>query len=347
MSLKPGLYEQVVTEALRRSLSELEPALVKAEHLDEGESHDALAEHIRRYLSWVLKGISGPDKLRKQVEISNQIIGWLADTGSDDSAGLTSVDQSAEKLLSVLDAAGSSSCHPERPDTPLSRGCILTGTRLDPSLESQIKKEIKTADRVDILCSFIKWSGIRTLEDDLKLFTQRPGTRLRVITTSYLGATDLKAIEFLRQLPGTEIRVSYDTRRTRLHAKAYAFHRSTKFGTAYVGSANLSRPALTEGLEWNVKVSQYESPHLWDKVTAAFETYWNDREFASYTEEERPRLQQALQSERGKGADSFLPSLDVRPYPFQQEILDHLEAESKGSGDSGTLWSLPPELAKL
>lgn len=332
MSLKPGLYEQVVTEALRKSISELKPALVKAERLDEGESHDVLAEHLQRYLSWVLKGISGPDRLQRQVEVCNRIISWLADAGRDDTADLTAVDPAAETLLSVLDAADAMSNHPERPDTPLSRGCILTGTRVDPSLESQIKKEIRTADRVDILCSFIKWTGIRTLEDDLKSFTHRSGARLRVITTSYLGATDLKAIEFLRQLPNTEIRVSYDTRRTRLHAKAYTFHRDTGFGTAYVGSANLSRPALTEGLEWNVKVSQYESPHLWEKVTAAFETYWNDQEFAAYSEEERPRLRDALQAERGQGDEPYALKLDLRPYPFQQEILDHLAAERQLQG---------------
>ena len=81
-------------------------------------------------------------------------------------------------------------------------------------------QEIVSADCVDILCSFIKWSGIRILESALRMFTARDNSRLRIITTSYMGATDLKAIQFLSTLPNTEIKVSYDTHRTRLHAKA-------------------------------------------------------------------------------------------------------------------------------
>ena len=80
--------------------------------------------------------------------------------------------------------------------------------------------------------------------------------------------TDLKAIEFLRALPNTEVRVSYDTHRTRLHAKAYIIRRNSDFGSAYIGSANLSQAALTDGLEWTVKVSQHEQAYLWEKAIA-------------------------------------------------------------------------------
>ena len=88
-----------------------------------------------------------------------------------------------------------------------------------------------------------------------------------------MGATDLRAVDLLHSLPNTEIRVSYDTRRTRLHAKAYIIHRKSGFGVAYVGSSNLSQAAMTDGLEWNVKISQRESPHLWEKISGTFETY--------------------------------------------------------------------------
>ena len=159
------------------------------------------------------------------------------------------------RLLGVRTGGPDGDRRHERPDTPLALGCLLAGTRLDPSLVSQLRKELASADRVDILCSFIKWSGLRILEDDLRAFTARTGARLRVLTTSYMGATDLKAVDLLQTLERTEVRVSYDTHRTRLHAKAYLFHRDSGFSTAYVGSANLSRPALTEGLEWTVKVA--------------------------------------------------------------------------------------------
>ena len=130
-------------------------------------------------------------------------------------------------------------------------------------------------------------------------------------------------------LSNTEVRVSYDTHRTRLHAKAYLFYRESGFGAAYIGSANMSRPALTEGLEWTVKVSQYESPLLWDRVSGTFETYWQDGEFLAYQASDRDRLKIALESERRgqeqADADTFL--FDLRPHEFQREILERLEAE--------------------
>lgn len=325
-----GIYEQVVNQLLDKRLDLLDPASTKVDlkELDPGDSHSTLSQYLYLVVRGALEKLEGSSRIEAQIDLCNRIVRLLYPESSAHAATDFTVSEKALQLLAVARGAGLTTSTKDRPDTPLSLNCLLTGTRQDPSLVSQLKKEVLTADQIDILCSFVKWSGIRILENELREFTSRPNSQLRIITTTYMGATDPKALEFLRSLPRTTLRVSFDTHRTRLHAKAYVFHRHTGFGAAYVGSANLSHAALTEGLEWNVKVSQYDSGHLWEKIIATFESYWNDAEFQLYTADQESRLRQAIASERsGLAEDDTAPQFDLRPYVFQQEILEKLKAE--------------------
>lgn len=327
--LKRGLYEQVINKSLDRELERSDDIAASTGKLDTAEAPQILSHYISELVEKGLRQVSSDD-ISGQLSLANRIVSAIADvTGDSDFDGM-SVAERAEQLLAVAEKKNSLTAvtgefSPVRPETSLAASSLFTGSIHEPSMMSELKKEIQSADRVDMLVSFVKWSGLRLIIDELSEFTQRGG-KLRVITTSYMGATDVKAVEELRKLPNTDIRISYDTKRTRLHAKAYVFWRETGFSTAYVGSSNLSNAAISSGLEWNLKITAHDQPSTLDKINATFESYWNSHEFAPYSENDVQKLSQALSAEKysGETADYLF---DINPYPYQQEILDRLKAE--------------------
>ena len=332
--LSPGLYEQVINTALNRELSEILDARKSVAPIDRAEASKVLAQYLADVVQKGLENVAdnGGD-ISTQIGLANQIVTLIQNTTQEADFASLSVDQRAEQLLALLReqdprlAVGKTAADLSRPETSIAQSSLFTGAIHEPQMYTELKKEIVSADRIDMLVSFIKWSGLRLLIDELREFTQNGG-ELRIITTSYMGATDVKAIEELRKLPNTKIKVSYDTKRTRLHAKTYVFYRDTGFTTAYVGSSNLSNAAISSGLEWNVKVTRRDLPETIDKIAATFESYWNSSEFEYYSEGQKERLARALKAEKYFDANNAeFYTLDITPYSYQQEILDKLEAE--------------------
>jgi len=340
-----GLHERLSSPALHKELERL--GLVDLarwrDKLDQEEVSAAIYAHLSRVLSVAFLELRERDRaawegaMESVKEALNQVdypFASLADEFPDlPLRELTEIVRPEKQTVKAHATI--------RPDMPLALSGLLTGSRHSPSLIGQIDKELASADRADWLVSFIKFSGLRALKSRLQRFTDQDsidgGPRLRIATTCYLGATDLKAIELLLGLPNTEVRMSFDTHRTRLHAKAYLFHRNTGFGTAYVGSANVSRVALDEGLEWTARISQYELSHVWRQIQTGFETHWSDEnEFEPIGIEDLPRLEEALASERRtKPGDSSRSwhFLDLKPHAFQQEILDVIAEERQAGLD--------------
>lgn len=335
--LKTGLYEQVINRIISQQLDSVDK-LIQTAPIDPAESSKILSKYIKEVIEKGLDNVrdNGGD-IDNQMTLINKLVEVIENETSESIFSELQVDERAHQLLALLNKTDTiyaleNKADIIRPETSLVFSSLFTGAIHEPSLFSELKKEILSSNRLDMLVSFIKWSGLRLIIDELNSFTKNGG-QLRIITTSYMGATDVKAIEELSKLSNTEIKISYDTKRTRLHAKTYIFYRETGFTTAYIGSSNLSNAAISSGLEWNVKVTAKDLPETFKKIDATFDSYWNSNEFEYYTGEQIQRLEMALQAEKYSETNNPLQYLfDIRPYPYQQEILDRLEAERKVRG---------------
>ncbi|HJV46436.1 MAG TPA: DUF3427 domain-containing protein [Bacillota bacterium] len=337
--MKQGLYEQIINQETFKKLSTLDSSIydIGKEPLDAEEARKLLSNYLftvtRRALKIVREQSNDEEAVLAQIRTCNEILSTLKEALDEEELERLKLDEQGEILTYVYSKINNSKAMKgskiTRPATPLSQSSLFTGSHSEPNMMNELKQEILSADRVDFLVSFIKWSGLRCMIEQLEQFTSNGG-QLRVITTTYMEATDYKAIMELSKLPHTEIKISFDTDRTRLHAKAYVFKRDTGFTTAYVGSSNLSNPALTSGLEWNLKVTEKDSYDVLRKIEATFESYWNDREFKSFSKgdnEQLQQLRQALSKKKEQDKEALHFHFDIMPYDYQKEVLEKLEAQ--------------------
>ncbi|MFN4763189.1 DUF3427 domain-containing protein [Gillisia sp. Q332] len=335
MSFETGLYEQLITKLVSNKLEDIDSQKfhISETVLDKQEASQYLSLYLAETIKYALNEIKEKDRPLKQIELSNKIINLLVKELQNVELSNNLIEIEGRILQAVFSKLDFPFSNLEArlkeitPYTRLSQSELFTGNNVGISLESELRKEILSSDEISWIVSFIKYSGIRIFKKELEEFT-KSGRKLKIITTSYMGATDVKAIEYLSSLPNTEIKVSYNSEHERLHAKAYLFLRSSGFHTGYIGSSNLSRSALTNGLEWNLKVTTKEIGHIIDKFQKTFETYWEDPEFEPYLHgKDRTKLSQALKRQSNFGLGKISAFFDLKPYPYQEEILSKLQAE--------------------
>jgi superfamily II DNA or RNA helicase len=334
--MNQGIYEELVTKLINIKLGELDQDTfqIKKTSIDKSEAAQILSQHIAKTIKHAFTLIKGEDILETQIKIANKIILFLKDELNKEDFVDDLIETEGKILKAVFTKVDAHFTDLDlhlaeiTPYTRLIHSELFTGGNSGTTLESELRKEILSSDRIDLLVSFIKWKGIRILERELREFTSRGG-KLRVITTTYIGATDAKAVDFLASLENTEVKVSYNTGNERLHAKAYLFHRNTGFHTAYIGSSNFSRSALTDGLEWNLKVTTKEVGHIIDKFKKTFEAYWQNADFELYDKNvHSEKLVDALKQGKFSKEYTFTTAyFDIKPFPYQNEILEKLEVE--------------------
>lgn len=331
-----GIYEEIVTKLVKNKIEQLDPDkfYIKEVPIDKAEASEMLTLRLSQTIKYALNTLKGDNILEQQIEIANKIIHFLRDEIKREEFNQDIIATEGKILKAVFEKVDAHfrdlDLHLKEitPYTRLSHSELFTGGNSDTTLESELRKEILSSNRIDLLVSFIKWKGIIILEHALRKFTEAGG-KLRVITTTYMGATDYKAIELLSSLPNTEVRISYNTGNERLHAKAYLFFRNTGFHTGYIGSSNFSRSALTDGLEWNLKVTTKEVSHIIDKFQKTFESYWQSNDFESFDAAlHGEKLKTSLnQGKSSKGYELNTTYFDIKPFPYQNEILEKLLVE--------------------
>lgn len=331
MQILAGIYEQVINQVIDNELKEidLDENIIDKTSIDSAEAQHILSEYLAQVIEKGLLRIREQykdDSKYAQIKACNEIIAKLSEITNSEDILDWKIGADGQQLLAILHKT-KQQLKDRRPTTSLAISTLFTGSKVEPSMVSELKKEIATADKIDMLVSFIKWSGLRLIFDDLIDFTKEH--KLRIITTSYMGATDPKALDELARLPNTEIKISYNTKRTRLHAKAYMFYRNSGFSTAYIGSSNLSSAAIGYGLEWNVKATKQDMPHVLRNMSATFDSYWNSNEFEEFSINDMEKFIKAIKTEysNDNGNDDIV--FKIEPYSFQKEILEKLETERK------------------
>ena len=316
-----GLYESLITEALESHLSTLSPHLTpRRTSLHEAEAADRLSLHLARVVERAIASLDKADRVATGTALARRLVEVVIESTAANTLSSERPVPPGEVLRSVVGRLPDGRVETIlEPLTPLLDTTLLTNAPGEPRVGNQVLAEIDSADRIDVVMAFVRRSGISPMVDALRAHCQA-GRSFRVLTTTYTGSTEARALDLLREI-GAEVRVSYDQTSTRLHAKAWLFHRRSGFSTAYIGSSNLTHSAQISGLEWNVRASQARNASVVDKVAAVFESYWNSGDFVPYDRDQFLAATASLGERDGKYSIS---PIELRPEPFQERLLEQI-----------------------
>ena len=319
-----GLHEAILTARLSQALGRLDASRVVPVigGLDPGSAADRVSHHVARLISRAIEAEDDGQRSARAVDIAELIIEALVARGGDADVLLEIPERPPRVLEAVRGLQPDGTPREIRmPLTPLLDTTVLTNAPGEPSVGRELGAEISSADSIDVVMAFIRWSGVRPLINEIREHCAA-GNACRVLTTTYTNSTEKRALDALHEA-GADVLVSYDSTQTRLHAKAWIFRRATGYSTAYIGSSNLTHSAQVTGLEWNVRLSGHRNPDALEKMAAVFESYWESGAFVGYDPDEFV----ARTAEHPRGGQLLLSPVEIVLRPFQEAILEQLALE--------------------
>ncbi|HND52667.1 MAG TPA: DUF3427 domain-containing protein, partial [Pirellulaceae bacterium] len=208
----------------------------------------------------------------------------------------------------------------------------------DDPLLPYLRECLDRAESADFAVAFVLKSGVALLREHLVDLLRRGG-RLRIVTGDYLDVTDPDALTELLDLPGDlRLRV-FEAGPLSFHPKAYVFHEPGGDGTAFVGSSNMTKPALGGGVEWNCRVFRANTGQGFTQIVDAFENLfahpstrpvdadWID----AYRRRRRPVTTRPIVVEEAEDE----PTPPPEPHEIQREALAALQATRQAGNEAG------------
>ena len=217
---------------------------------------------------------------------------------------------------------------------------VITGdNNKNRQLYYQLKRSIAKADRIDIIVSFLMESGVRMILKDLKSALDR-GVNIRILTGNYLGITQPSALYLIKKELGDEIDLRfYNDKNKSFHPKSYIFHYKNH-SEIYIGSSNISKSALTSGIEWNYRFDSTSDENSFKLFFETFEDLFlnhsiiiDDKELQNYSKNwHKPAVSKDLA--KYDDVDENV-SLLFQPRGAQIEALYALEDSRKEGATKG------------
>lgn len=232
----------------------------------------------------------------------------------------------------------------------IERSNVMTGdVNKGRFLYYQLKLSIMNAKKIDIVVSFLMESGVRMLLKDLKSALDR-GVEIRLLTGDYLGITQPSALYLLKKEldDRIDLRIYSDKSRS-FHAKSYIFH-GVKESEIYIGSSNISRSALTSGIEWNYRFSSLADRNNFDLFYNTFVDLFENHSIAvtdeylkAYSKKwKKPAVQKDLdqydETYTDNDVDWKVEEL-FQPRGAQIEALYALKASREEGADRGLIYA--------
>ncbi|KAA6447298.1 DUF3427 domain-containing protein [Bacillus swezeyi] len=255
-------YSKGFLEKLRQN-NEKYPSNNKTQYLTPREYTEVLTLHVANKLSQTIQTLVDQDKYEEALQLSEKI------------SSLLSKGDSFSLPLSMILFSQNGLEVPSVEDFSLTRLNLLANNHSHDNFFKTLKNEMLTSDRVDFMVSFTRWSGVQLLVSPLDELEKR-NVPVRIITSTYMGITEIKALKHLISFKNVDLRIVNDYKQS-FHTKSYLFERNSGQHSVIIGSSNLSQSALTTGHELNVRIPETNYLPVFKQTKEVFEHIWNEK----------------------------------------------------------------------